>query len=155
MNSLLERSKGPSLLLKVPALVVLIALWTVVPVCADKSEQALTPSERIKINQTKAEEAPSLRGRWTKSASELPSEETTLTDNLAQEILSNFRTDKELMGLPVAIKVSTLNGQVSLGGVVNSESEKELIESKIRRMSGVRSLESRLRIKQSEHDLIV
>lgn len=114
----------------------------------------LTPEERIKANETKVQENPSLRNRWNPKGWEPASVTSVATNNLALEVISNLNRDETLSKTPVFLKVSVKQGMVTLAGVVNDENERTLIQEKVSQMSGVTKVENRLKIKTSNRDLL-
>ena len=114
----------------------------------------LTPRERIQLSEEKAQENPSLRGRWNHKSHEPASEGSVVSDDLAEKVLSQFREDESLSKLPVKLKVSSSGGVVILDGVVNNEDERLLIEEKVDAMEGVKKVKNQLKIKTSDQDLL-
>ena len=114
----------------------------------------LTPEERVKANEMKAQENPSLRNRWDPRASEPASVTSLGTDNLALRVISDLNRDETISKIPVSLKVSSKQGTVTLGGVVNNDRERTLIQEKVSQMSGVKKVENRLKIKTSNQDLL-
>ncbi len=114
----------------------------------------LTPEERIKANEVKVQENPSLRNRWNPKAWEPASVTSLGTDNLALQVISNLNQDETLSKTPVSLKVSSKQGIVTLNGVVNNDNERTLIQEKVSQMSGVKKVENRLKIKTSNQDLL-
>ena len=121
---------------------------------AGVSYRSLTPGERVKANEKKAQENPSLRNRWNPKALEPASVTTLGTDNLALQVISNLNRDETISKIPVSLKVSSKQGTVTLGGVVNNDRERTLIQEKVSQMSGVKKVENRLKIKTSNQDLL-
>ncbi len=116
--------------------------------------RGLTPNQRIQRNELKAELNPDLRGRWNPKSRQPASEGSYQTDNLAEKILANFKEDEELAKIPAKLKVSSVNGAVTLDGFVNNEDERNLIEDKVKKMEGVKKVINQLKIKTSNQDLL-
>ncbi len=114
----------------------------------------LTPEERLRANEVKAQENPSLRNRWNPGASQPALITSYGNDNLALQVISNLNRDETILKTPVSLKVSSKQGTVTLNGVVNDDHERTLIQEKVSQMSGVKKVENRLKIKTSNHDLL-
>ena len=110
----------------------------------------MTPTERLRINTEKADQHPFLRGRWNRMSQTPASDGAYLTDNLSQRVLDLFREDEELSQLPARIKVRSSGGNVTLEGEVAEASQKTLITSKVRALSGVKGLENRIQVRSVE-----
>ena len=121
---------------------------------ASVSYRPLTPEERIKANEKKAQENPLLRNRWNPKGWEPASVTSVGTNNLALEVISNLNRDETLSKTPILLKVSSKQGIVTLNGVVNNGNERTLIQEKVSQMSGVTKVENRLKIKTSNQDLL-
>ena len=116
--------------------------------------QNLTPTQRIQASELKAQQNPSLRGRWNRKSHEPASEGSMMNDNLAEKVLLSFRNDPELAKIPAKLKVRSASGVVTLTGVVNNAGERSLIEKKIAQMDGVKKVVNELKIKTSDKDLL-
>ena len=119
-----------------------------------QDDRSLTPNERIQQSELKAQQNPSLRGRWNLKSRQAPSEESFINDNLAEKILSNFREDETISKLSVKLKISSVSRVVTLSGVVNNAGERSLIEEKVSKMEGVQKVVNRLKVKTSDKDLL-
>ena len=123
------------------------ASWQTVAAGQDTG-YAPSPSERIRANTLKAQENPSLRGRWIPEFY-TPSRETYVTDNLAMKILSELKSQGVFAQSPVHLKVKSMQGRVTLEGTATSAAERQTIEAKVRRMEGVRAVDNRLGVRAS------
>ncbi len=137
-----------------PWFVLISSVFCLSSAYADLMEQLLTPSDRIRLNEIKVEKNPSLRGRWDWKHREPASSEAAIRDNLAQDILKNFRKDPVLSEIPAFLKVRTKRGQVVLDGAVRNENEKQLVEDGVRRMAGVKNVENHLKVKNSGSEFL-
>ena len=118
------------------------------------AHQLLTPSERVRINESKVRDNPALRGRWTPKSMQPASEEAFQVDNLSQKILSGFRQDPQLSELPMRLKISSKNGVVTLEGAARKRSDIELVEARVRRMPGVKEVRNHIQQKSSDKELL-
>lgn len=74
--------------------------------------------------------------------------------NLSMRVLADLEKDPELASRVMRISVKTKDGAVTLEGVVNNAEEKALIETKVKRMDGVKSVRNKLRVKRSNKELL-
>ncbi|GEM_PF-7032490 len=118
----------------------------IVPASAEESEvsRPLTPRERIRANERKAQLNPALRGRWNPKSQEPASTTALASDNLAQRVLDAFRTDPDLAELIVDLQVRSAEGRVTLAGTVPDAKQRRLISRKVAAIEGVKSVENRL-----------
>lgn len=122
---------------------------------SDRSEgRLLTPSDRIRLNADKLKNNPDLRGRSDKSALLDPKDKYAIEPSLPMKVLSDLKKDAEVAALPVRLKIGSEKGVVVVDGVVNNEKEKALIERKVSAMAGVGKIQSRLKIKKSNRELL-
>lgn len=119
-----------------------------------ENKNSFTPRQRIRENEKKADENPSLRGRWNHKSQEPASEGSLMSDNLAQKILLKFREDESLSKLAVKLKVSSSKGAVTLDGFVNNNEERNLFEKKAGQIEGVKKVINQLKVKSSDKDLL-
>lgn len=116
-------------------------------------QRRLPPYEQVRLNAKRVEADPSLRNKWDPKARRPASVTSLRVDNLPQEILSKLATDKDLADRAMKIKVSSQKGLVVLEGVVNDDTEKNLVARKVAGMEGVKKIDNRLKIKASNSDL--
>ncbi|HTL70188.1 MAG TPA: BON domain-containing protein [Candidatus Eisenbacteria bacterium] len=118
------------------------------------SGQPVTPSERLRMNEAKVREFPDLRGRRTPKSRQPASEGAFLVDNLSQKVLSEFRADPAIAELPMRLKVSSKNGVVTLEGAAKNRDDIRLVESRARRIEGVKEVQSRIELAGSTRELL-
>jgi osmotically-inducible protein OsmY len=91
---------------------------------------------------------PSITGsEQGKSSFEANIQSTTATDRtLGQQIMQQLKTDTSLAAALPTIKLSINNGKVTLSGAAQSEQQKQQIESTVKRVSGVSSVENQIQV---------
>jgi hypothetical protein len=65
---------------------------------------------------------------------------------LGRQILREVRTDSSLSGMMSGVKFAIDNGKVTLTGSVRSEEQKKNIETSVKKVTGVSSVENQLQV---------
>jgi osmotically-inducible protein OsmY len=110
----------------------------------------LTPRERIERTAVKGlkprhEEYLRLSTRY---------DENIADAGMAERVLTALREDPALAERVMRIKVSSKDRIVRLEGVVNDAAEKTLVEERVAALEGVDKVDSALRVKRSDKDLL-
>jgi len=75
----------------------------------------------------------------------------TETDRaLAQQLMQELRTDAEIVPLMSKVKINVSNGKATLTGTVQSEEQKQKLESCLQKVSGITSVDNQLQTGSSE-----
>jgi hyperosmotically inducible periplasmic protein len=99
------------------------------------------PPDNAKSNKVDASSATSTADAQTNNASDLD-----LTKRIRQSVIA----DKSLSTYAHNIKIVTVNGNVTLNGVVRSEDEKAAVEMKAANVAGKNKVSSELKIAPSK-----
>ena len=105
------------------------------------SQQAPPASDNTKINQ---------RDRSASEPTADQQKENSSDRDITQQIRRSIMKDKSLSRYAHNIKIVTQNGQVTLKGPVQSENEKQAIETKAAEVAGQDKVTSELNIKPQQ-----
>lgn len=94
--------------------------------------------------------ARNVRDRDSNAITPLNQGENEMDRKITQEIRKSIMADKELSTNAKNVKVVSMNGVVTLRGVVNSDEEKVSIGQKASSVSGTKQVENLLEVKEAK-----